>query len=74
MIRYKNVSRKSSVNSYEYTADTSTLKFNDGIHYLYSIAQNNLSEILRMQQCGDVGLGLGTMLATKPHHPHDRKW
>ena len=74
MTKYKNLSGNSSVHSYEYTSDTFTVKFNDGTHYLYSTSKNSLSEIQKMQQKGDAGIGLGTMLATKPHHPHDRKW
>ena len=76
MTKYKNLSGNSNVDSYEYTSDTFTVKFNDGSHYLYSTKQNrnSLSEIQKMQQKGDAGIGLGTMLATKPHHPYDRKW
>jgi hypothetical protein len=74
MTKYKNLSGKSNADSYEYTADSFTVLFKDGMHYLYSTLQNNISEIQRMQQLADSGIGLGTMLATKPHHPHDRKW
>ncbi len=74
MTKYKNLSGKSNVDSYEYTTDSFTVKFNDGMQYLYSTFKNSLSEIQKMQNCGDTGIGLGTMLATKPHHPHDKKW
>lgn len=74
MTKYKNISGNSNVDSYEYTAESFTVMFKDGKHYLYSTNQNSLSEIQKMQKCADAGIGLGTMLATKPHHPHDRKW
>ena len=74
MKKYKNLSGQSNVDSYDYTADTFTVKFNGGAHYLYSILKNPLVQIEKMQQKGDAGTGLGTMLATKPHHPHDRTW
>lgn len=74
MTIYKNLSGKSGVEAYEYTANSFTVKFRDGMHYLYSVSQNPLSEIQKMQQYGDAGIGLGTMLATMPHHPHDKKW
>lgn len=74
MTKYKNLSGKSSVDLYEYTAESFTVLFKDGTHYLYSTSKNNLSEIQKMQQCADAGIGLGTMLTTKPHHPHDEKW
>lgn len=74
MTKYKNLSRQSSVDSYESTPETFTIKFKDGIHYLYSTKLNALADIEKMQQKGDAGIGLGTMLSTKPHHPHDRKW
>ncbi len=74
MTKYKNLSGKSNVDSYEYTMESFTVLFKDGMHYLYSTAQNSLTEIQKMQHLADKGEGLGTMLATKPHHPHDRKW
>ena len=74
MKKYKNLSGQSNVDSYDYTADTFTVKFNEGIHYLYSTLKNPLSKIEKMQQNGEAGAGLGTMLATKPYHPHDRTW
>lgn len=74
MTPYKNLSGQSNVDSYEYTNDSFTVKFKDGMHYLYSTLQNNLNEIQKMQQLAIEGVGLGSMLATKPHHPHDKKW
>jgi hypothetical protein len=74
MIKYKNLSGNSNVDSYEYTANNFTVRFKDGIHYLYSTLKNSLSEVQRMQKLADDGIGLGSMLATKPHHPHDKKW
>ncbi len=74
MKKYKNLSGQSNVDSYDYTADTFTVKFNECTYYLYSTIKNPLSEIEKMQQNGDSGVGLGTMLATKPYHPHDRTW
>lgn len=74
MTKYKNLSGNSNVDSYEYTAETFTVMFMDGMHYLYSTLKNPLSEIQKMQHCAELGIGLGTMLATKPHHPHDKKW
>ena len=74
MTKYKNLSGKSNVDSYEYAAESFTVMFKDGMHYLYSTTKNSLGEIQKMQKLADDGIGLGTMLATKPHHPHDRKW
>jgi hypothetical protein len=74
MSKYKNLSGNSNVDEYEYTAESFTVKFKDGSHYLYSTLKNSLSEIQKMQQCADAGIGLGTMLATKPYHPYDQKW
>jgi hypothetical protein len=74
MTKYKNLSGNSNVDAYEYTVETFTVRFNDHSHYVYSTFKNSLSEIERMQSLADTGRGLGTMLATKPYHPHDRKW
>jgi len=74
MTPYKNLSGDSSVDAYEYTSNSITVRFNDGMHYLYSTRQNPMSEILQMQSYADAGSGLGTMLSTKPYHPHDSKW
>lgn len=74
MIKYKNLSGNSTVDSYEYTETDFTVLFNDGMHYLYSTQQNDLAEIQEMQHLADAGAGLGTMLATRPHHPYDKKW
>lgn len=74
MIKYKNLSGNSNVDSYEYTTESFTVMFKEGIHYLYSTLKNSLNEIQKMQQLADKGMGLGAMLATKPHHPHDKKW
>jgi len=74
MTKYKNLSGNSNVDSYEYTAETFTVKFSEGTHYLYSTQKNSLNAIQQMHQKADAGIGLGTMLATKPHHPHDSKW
>jgi hypothetical protein len=39
MTKYQNLSGKSDVDSYEYTDETFTVKFNEGTHYLYSTQQ-----------------------------------
>jgi len=74
MTRYQNLSGNSNVDSYEYTDETFTVKFKEGTHYLYSTQQNSLPAIQEMQQKANAGIGLGSMLATKPHHQHDSKW
>ncbi len=74
MTKYKNLSGQSSVDSYEYTTISFTVKFKDQMYYLYSTNKNSLGEIQKMQSKADAGIGLGTMLATKPYHPHDKKW
>lgn len=71
---YKNLSGQSNVGFYAYVDDIFIVKFKDGIHYLYSTNKNSLDEIQKMKQLADDGIGLGAMLATKPHHPHDVKW
>ena len=74
MNKYKNLSKKSSVDSYIYTNSDITVKFTDGKSYLYSILKNTPEEIKRMRKFADLGYGLGAMLATKPYHIHDSKW
>jgi len=74
MTKYKNLSGESNVDSFEYTPESFTVMFMDGSYYEYSTTKNSLGEIQKMQSYAEAGIGLGTMLATKPYHPHDRKW
>lgn len=74
MTPYKNLSGNSNVDAYKYTNESFTVRFKDAMNYLYSTRQNPLSVIQQMQRYADAGRGLGTMLATKPYHPHDSKW
>lgn len=74
MTSYKNLSGQSNVLSYSYTQDSFTVLFKDGMHYLYSTLKNPQSTVDKMKELADRGIGLNSMLATKPHCPHDRKW
>ncbi len=73
---YKRLSGNSSVESYKYDSNSIIVKFISGSNkfYLYSTNKNLQSEIDKMKECADNGIGLGAMLATKPHHEHDDNW
>lgn len=74
--KYKNLSGISSVDSYTYDHDSIIVVFKNGNNkiYLYSVNKNSKSAIDRMKVLADSGSGLGSMLATKPHHKHDYRW
>jgi hypothetical protein len=74
MIPYKNVSEESNVESYSFLEDKIIVKFKQSKYYEYSTLKNNIGEINKMIKLAIAGSGLGTMLATKPYHPHDRSW
>jgi hypothetical protein len=74
MIIYKNTSGVSNVHSYEYTADSITVRFKDEMSYIYSTLKNSFSTIEQLKQLADQGFGLNSALARKGHPSYDRKW
>lgn len=74
MIIYKNISGKSNVHSYEYTSDSITVCFRDGMHYSYSTLKNSPLIIKHLKQLADQGFGLNSVLGRKDHPLYDKKW
>lgn len=75
---YKNLSGKSNVKAYDIFEDAIEVVFGrEGgpeSHYVYTYESAGKEEVEKMKKLAVLGDGLGTMLATKPHHKHARKW
>ncbi len=74
MIIYKNSSGLSNVHSYEYTSDSITVQFKDGMSYVYSTLKNSSLIIEQLKKLADQGFGLNAALARKNRPTYDRKW
>lgn len=76
MIKYKNLSGRSNVDSYEVGEEYIVVKFRSGRerNYLYTYLSAGQNAVETMKGLAVDGIGLGRMLATKPYHAYARKW
>lgn len=74
MQKYKNLSGKSNVDSFEIGEEEIMVKFKNGRRYLYTYLATGRDAVETMKGLAFNGAGLGSMLARKPYHAHAKKW
>ncbi len=62
MTPYKNLSRTSGVVAYEIAPDSIEVEFDDGASYLYTEKSAGASNLERMKDLAEAGLGLSTFI------------
>lgn len=74
MERYANKSGQSGVDGLELTADSITVLFKDGSHYLYTAASAGIQNILSMHSLAKAGSGLNSYIMRNTRKRYARKW
>lgn len=72
--RYGNLSRKSGVVAYRTAADSITVEFADGDHYLYTNESAGAENVERMKRLAALGKGLSTFISTTVRNNYARRW
>lgn len=62
MERYRNISRKSGIASFEISADSITIRFTTGATYLYNYAATGERNIEQMKILARRGMGLNSFI------------
>ncbi len=74
MQRYSNRGGNSNVHSFELAADSLTVRFNDGAHYLYTNASSGVPHVETMKQLAMSGQGLNSYIGRVVKSNFARKW
>lgn len=76
MERYKNLSGKSGVHSYEIGGDCIEVQFNDRAAYLYDYESAGSGNIEKMRQLAKKGIGLNTFINkyVKKNYARKLRW
>lgn len=76
MTKYKNLSGRSNVDSFDVGDEYIIVRFKSGCerNYLYTYLSAGRVAVETMKRLAVDGIGLGRMLATKPYHAHAKKW
>jgi hypothetical protein len=72
--RYKRLNGDSGVVAYEIGADSITVLFTNGWHYLYTKRSAGAANIAQMQRLARAGRGLSTFISQSVHDRFARKW
>ena len=72
-LRYKNLSKQSTVSRYEIRKDMVTVKFTDGSCYLYTNQTATPENISKMKTLAAAGKGLGTFITSTVKDLYERK-
>ncbi len=74
MERYKNLSGKSNIHSYQLHSDSIDILFNDGWFYSYSNASAGGGNIDQMKLLATNGFGLNGFIMRHVKKLYERKW
>nr|WP_315127837.1 hypothetical protein [uncultured Polynucleobacter sp.] len=74
MERYKNLSGKSNIHSYELNVDSIAVMFNDGWFYSYSNMSAGSANVSQMKTLASNGLGLNGFIMKNVKKLYERKW
>jgi hypothetical protein len=74
MERYKNISGTSGIVAFEITADSITVLFKDGKHYLYTTGSAGIQNVSAMQTLAKAGSGLNNYINKNVRKRYSRKW
>lgn len=74
MERYKNLSGKSNIHSYQIDNESITILFNDGWFYSYSNTSAGFSNIDQMQLLAKNGFGLNSFIMRHVRKLYAKKW
>ncbi|CAK2775165.1 KTSC domain-containing protein [Vibrio crassostreae] len=74
MQRYSNRGGNSNVHSFEVTADSITVMFNDRAHYLYTNSSTGAAHVKKMKQLAEIGRGLNSYIVRTVKTNFARKW
>lgn len=74
MEHYANLSGKSGIAAFEISADSITVLFKDGGHYLYTFASTGAHNVLAMQKLAKAGSGLNSYIMRNSRMGYAKKW
>ncbi len=74
MERYANLSGKSGIAAFEISADSITVLFKDGRHYLYTFVSTGAQNVLAMQTLAKAGSGLNSYIMRNSRMGYASKW
>lgn len=73
MKKYKNLSGKSSVATFELAKDSVKVRFTNQSVYLYSNQATGMDNVRQMKTLAEAGKGLGTFIESKVKDKYARK-